>query len=448
MAERSEMGGAVDGLELAGRVVVTAPIAAWTWHSSPRAVTWNGRTFWGSVTRTERDESGIIVSAYEHATGAVTVSPIILTVGAADDHCNPSVCVRPDGRIVIGAAGHTSDRLWAAVSSAPGEVGAWDAPVAVRPGGFGRYSYTQMTFLAEEGPSGRLYWFFRARGYAGWLRHKLVRLRGYANWWAYATSDDFGETWSDARILWRERGVNVPYTHVVSNGRDTIFLSRSDTMDRVDPANRCHVMACRLQRGVLSTTNGERICGVDGLPLTDRTRLDLVYDSAAPDGRPAFNLDLALDAAGEPVIAFSTIVRSDDIPHGYTNRYHVARHVDGGWVVEDLADGGPSVYGDDTHPHYSGAMAIDRADTDRVLLGVVDARGNEKRCDVQLWRRDPRTGTWGRRATITPPEDGDRLSFRPTCPEGETGPVRALWLAGRYQTYKRWSTSVRLLVEE
>lgn len=414
-------------------------VSAWTWHTSPRAVCHAGRTYWGVVERTAEGLSGIVVCAYEHASGKIEKSPVLLTVGSADDHCNPSVWVRPDGRVVMGAAGHTSDRLWYAVSAEPGSVAGWGRVLAVKPGRYQRYSYTQMVFLADEGAEGRLYWFFRGRGYSNPVQHKFTRLLGYANCWAFATSDDWGESWSDATMLWRERGVKVPYTHVVSDGRDTIYLTRSDAMDGADEADRRHVMACRIQAGEVTRLDGARICTVSRLPISRGDALERVYDSDAPEGRPAFNLDLVLDE-GDPVVAFSTLVRGDQAAP--QNLYHVARWKRGRWAVEDVAAGGPSIYASAGHPHYSGGMTLDPADADRVLLGVVDDSGPGKTCEVQEWRKDSVAGDW--RFTRSLRGCGDAMSLRPFCPRGERGPVDALWLAGEYLDYKHWDTGMRL----
>ncbi len=418
--------------------------SAWTWHTTPRAVEYEGATYWGAVVRTAEDRSGIVVSAYDHATGRVTASPVVLEVGRADDHCNPSVWVRPDGRIVLGAAGHTSDRLWYAISAEPGDVSQWRVS-EVRPGRYARYSYTQMAFLADDGPQGRVYWFFRGRGSDNVVRHKLLRLRGYANWWAFATSVDWGETWSDATMLWRERGVNVPYTHVTSNCRDTLYFSRSDTVDRIDPSNRRNVMACQLKGGVLRRMDGARICSVEQLPLTRHRALDLVYDSTAQGNHAAFNLDLTVGGSGSPVIGFSTLERNGS-PETYTNHFHIGRWNGSTWTVESITSGGPSIYRDDSHPHYSGALSIDRTDPDTVYLGVVRPEEAVEGA-IEVWRRDASAGTWARAGFVAPRGRGGGKAFRPACPEGSTGRVRVLWLTGRYDSYTDWSCHVEGLAE-
>ena len=427
-------------------VIAMDEISAWTWHTMPRAVESGGYTFWGSVTRTAGDESGIIVSSYDHRTGACESSPVVLKVGGADDHCNPSVWARPDGRLLLGAAGHTSDRLWFAISQDPGDISRWREVVSVRPGNFARYSYSQMVFLADEGKDGRVYWFFRGRGSANPVHHKAIRLRGYANWWAYATSDDHGETWSSGKILWRERGVNVPYTHIASNGRDTLFFSRSDVVDRADSSRRRHVMACRYKAGVFSRLDGTQICTERQLPMTRHGVLDLVYDSEAAGNHPAFNLDLALDTDDRPVIAFSTLEPASGLP-GYTNLYHVARWTGAAWDVGQVADGGPSIYAGSGHRHYSGAMSIDRGDSDVVYLGVARLTDERVTCDIQRWRRSTDTGVWQSLGSVVDESVADQKHFRPVCPEGGEGPVRVLWLSGEYHSYTDWSTRVRGLVE-
>jgi len=412
----------------------------------PRAASSGTATYWGSVCRTPEGASGIIVSSYDRDSGECETSPVILTVGPADDHCNPSVWIRPDGRIVVGAAGHTSECLWHAISIRPHSVAEWGSAVPSKPGGFARYSYSQMVHLADEGgQDGRLYWFFRGRGFASTLRHKAIRLRGYANWWAYSISDDLGETWSGTKILWRERGVNVPYTHVTSNTKDTLYFSRSDTVDRIDPSNRRDVMACQLRAGVFSRLDGRRICTESQLPITRHKSLDTVYDSKR-QGRAAFNLDITVDDAGYPVIAFSTLAK-DTSGLNSENIYHVGRWTGEEWNIARVADGGPSIYEDAGHAHYSGAMAVDRADPSIVYAGVVVLVNGVKRCDVWRFRKDAGTGAWIRMDMVSDYSTECPKSFRPVCPEGGKGPVQVLWLSGTYDNYRSWTTRVHGLAE-
>ena len=68
---------------------------AWSWFGDPRAVTHDGRTYVGWVDH----EGDVKVSSYDHATGE-RVTAVLQARLNQDDHANPSLHVRPDGRLV------------------------------------------------------------------------------------------------------------------------------------------------------------------------------------------------------------------------------------------------------------------------------------------------------------------------------------------------------------
>ena len=74
---------------------------AWSWFGDPRAVTHNGRTYVGWVDQ----EGDVKVSSYDHATGE-RVTAVLQARLNQDDHANPSLQVRPDGRLVVYYSAH------------------------------------------------------------------------------------------------------------------------------------------------------------------------------------------------------------------------------------------------------------------------------------------------------------------------------------------------------
>ena len=87
---------------------------AWSWFGDPRAVTHNGRTYVGWVDL----EGDIKVSSFDHATRE-RVTAVLAARLNRDDHANPSIHVRPDGRLVIFYSRHVGPAMHYRVSTRP-----------------------------------------------------------------------------------------------------------------------------------------------------------------------------------------------------------------------------------------------------------------------------------------------------------------------------------------
>ena len=87
---------------------------AWSWFGDPRAVTHDGRTYVGWVDQ----EGDVKVSSYDHATGE-RVTAVLQARLNQDDHANPSLQVRPDGRLVVYYSAHVGPAMSYRVSPSP-----------------------------------------------------------------------------------------------------------------------------------------------------------------------------------------------------------------------------------------------------------------------------------------------------------------------------------------
>src|SRR5918997_7170558 len=99
---------------------------AWSWFGDPRAVTHEGRTYVGWVDL----EGDIKVSSYDHGTGE-RVTAVLQARLNQDDHANPSIHVRPDGRLVVFYSAHVGPAMHYRVSTQPGDVTSWGAPQSI-----------------------------------------------------------------------------------------------------------------------------------------------------------------------------------------------------------------------------------------------------------------------------------------------------------------------------
>ena len=92
----------------------------WSWFGDPRAVTYTGahtRTYVGWVDL----EGDIKVSSYDHDTGDRVTATLQARLNR-DDHANPSMQVRPDGRLVVYYSRHVGPAMHYRVSSNPEDV--------------------------------------------------------------------------------------------------------------------------------------------------------------------------------------------------------------------------------------------------------------------------------------------------------------------------------------
>jgi BNR repeat-containing family member len=117
------LAGALGAAGAASAAVPPIGDGAWSWFGDPRAVTHTGahtRTYTGWVDR----DGDIIVSSFDHATRE-RVTAVLAARLNRDDHANPSIQVRPDGRLVVFYSRHVGPAMHYRVSSRPEDVTSW-----------------------------------------------------------------------------------------------------------------------------------------------------------------------------------------------------------------------------------------------------------------------------------------------------------------------------------
>ena len=131
---------------------------AWSWFGDPRAVYHEGahrRTYTGWVSR----DGSVQVASFDHDTGQRTIATLKARL-QIDDHNNPSILVRPDGRLLVFWSTHAGPTMWYRRSARPEDVSAWE-PERVfptnTPGSRG-YTYPNPVQLSAEGNRVYLFW--------------------------------------------------------------------------------------------------------------------------------------------------------------------------------------------------------------------------------------------------------------------------------------------------
>jgi BNR repeat-containing family member len=375
---------------------------AWSWFADPRALDDGGLTYAGWV-----DNAGsIVVTSRSHATGA-RVLAVVRARFQYDDHANPALYLRTDGRLLVMWSGHLGGRMYYRVSTRPRDVSAW-GPERVVPLPTDQYgiTYPNLVFLPAEG---RLYLFWRGLG--------------FNPMWTY--SDNEGETWGPARTL-----LNGGFRHYVkyaSNGTNTIHLVYNQRHPRTGPTD---VFYLRIRGG-----NYERVGGTAIRPLTagpvGPAQSQRIYTAALHGGARSWVWDVATTLDGRPIAVYASF------PSTTNHHYWFARWTGSRWDSHDIvAAGGTMQTGDAREPNYSGGITLDHEDPATVYLSRVRAGVFH----IERWR----TSDGGAHFSIARVSTSTAGSYRPISPRGErnrTAPSM-LMLRGPYRTYKSYLTAI------
>lgn len=393
---------------------------AWSWPGDPRAVTYVGahaRTYVGWV-----DHRGsVVVASYDHDTGEVvgtTLSPEL----DLDDHANPSLVVRPDGRLVAFYSAHSGDRMFYRVASRPEDVMDWgeERTVPGNTAGPNGYAYPNPVLLVDEG---RLHLFWRGGDF-----HPC-----------FATTDDWIH-WSDVRSFIAGSG-RRPYVKVASDGASTIHFAFTDGHPLEEDENSLYYLRYRSE--AFYRADGTRVAGTDGLPI-DPDDADLIYD-AKVTGVSSWVWDVAADSLGSPAIVYAVF------PDGADHRYRYARwdgerwHDNeitpaGGWFSSSYVPAGARL-ARATFLYYSGGVALDHDDPSVVYL----SRPVDGTFEIERWVTPDAGETW----VSEPVTSGSSLnSFRPVVPRNRAlGGPDVVWMHGDYVDFKHYSTGLRFREE-
>ena len=384
---------------------------AWCWFGDPRAVTFTG-TYAGAHTRTYVGwvdiEGDIKVSSYDHATGARTTAVLQARLNK-DDHANPSIQVRPDGRLVVYYSRHVGPSMHYRVSTNPEDVTSWQPPqtVPTNSPGIRGYTYPNPIRLADEG---RTYLFWRGGNYNP----------------TFSTQNDGETTWSPARTLIRIANER-PYAKYDSSGGDTIHVAYTNA----HPAEYedVNIYYARVRAGKVERAGGAQVGTLDA-PIAPADG-DVVYNGS----EPAWVHDVAADASGRPVIVFASFPSATD------HRYHYARWTGSAWEVNQITPAGGSFREDGGSPYYSGGLTLDHEDPSRVYLSRRTAPGTWQ---VETWTTPDGGTSWSSEVLAS-----SGKNVRPVSPRGMSatgGDMSVLWMKGGYPSYTTYDTAIQALM--
>jgi hypothetical protein len=383
---------------------------AWTWFSDPRSVYHEGahrRTYTGWVAR----DGSIQVASYDHDTGQRAIATLKLRL-QIDDHDNPSILVRPDGRLQVFWSTHAGGTMWYRRTARPEDVTAWgpERTLATNTPGPHGYTYPNPVRLPAEG--NRMYLFWRGGNFNP----------------SFSTQELNSTSWTPARTLISHPDQR-PYAKYASNGRDTIAVAYTQAHPQRLATNIYYVA---YRAGAVRRADGTVISTMANLPIGWADG-DKVYDQAT-SGR-AWVHDVALDAADRPVIVYATFPTDDD------HRYRYARWDGSRWVDREFARGGGSMSVDPREPKYSGGLTLDHEDPSTVYL----SREVGGRFQAEVWTTPDGGASWSTQV-LSPGSVLD--NYRPVSPRGQRGDDHGVvWMHGTYPSYVSYQTGLRTPVQ-
>ena len=277
------------GAPAAASGYVVADSGAWCWFGDPRAVYHEGarqQTYVGWI-----DALGAIrIASFDH--DSRRIANVVLRKGlAVDDHSNPSLYVRRDGRLMAFWSAHHNGELFYRVTDRPEDITSWGPRRRLGTSSDSGSNYTYPNPLRiQEG----LFLFWRG---ADSLKP------------AFSISKDEGASWSPARTLIQSQG-SRPYVKYERSGRDTIhFAFTDDHPGDVWGGSLPGIYYASYRDGAFYRADGTRIATMSSLPLTP-SRADQVYDPT-PSGIRSWIHDIAT-VNGRPVIVYATLPSAGD----------------------------------------------------------------------------------------------------------------------------------------
>ncbi|WP_028058185.1 BNR-4 repeat-containing protein [Candidatus Solirubrobacter pratensis] len=377
---------------------------SWSYFGDPRAISHDDDIFTGWIST-----GGNVWVARYSASGKLHKQLIYRGLGR-DDHNNPALAFRRDGRLVVFFAPHSGRHLPRGeksemryrMSLRPFAIDEWGPVHAVgtnAPGGLG-YTYPNAIQQQE-----RLWLFWRG---GGWNP-------------TFSYTTDYRD-WAPARELVTFGHEQRPYAKYAGDGGTRIhgiFTNGHPTSWK----NSLFYACC--EDGGLFAADGRNLGSLSSVPL-NVTALDPVYRYSDRGGR-AWGHDIALED-GKPRVVYTRRVADRDT-------FYYAHFNGTRWISRKIVEAGAG-----RNSFRSGGASFDHEDPRIVYLSRTIGRWNQ----VEAWVTFDHGRTWQTRR-LTSAEDG--YAIRPVVPRGLRGRRRVLYVHGDERTrgYRDFRTRIHAL---
>lgn len=386
---------------------------SWSFFGDPRSIQVKEDIYTGWIAK-----NGFVqISQYDtetHSKKTVTLGP---NLGRFDDHNNPSLMARKDGRIMAFYSPHSGralplnavSNMYYRTTKKPGDITEWGGIRKVPTNtGNNKLGYT----YPNPVPIGD------GKTFLGW--------RG-GNWQPTASiTPDHGKSWTKSRTTVKSPGIKRPYVKYSEGPKNSVNM----TYNQDNPGTTStglYFMQYRPGHGYYKA-NGEKIANSKStIPFS---RGDMIM-SKNRHGR-LYTMDTATDKKGNPVAVFTGKRKGEDASMFYS-RWD-GKH----WKTEHIADTGYELY-DNTKPRNYGfyptaGMSLDHEDPTNVYL----SRQVNKQMRVEKWEHEA-PGKWSHEA-VSPPE---KSCVRPASVRNHTlGNAAVVMMCGKYTDWLHSDTSI------
>jgi hypothetical protein len=420
--------------------MVLTPNGAWTWFNDPRAVYHNGKLYFGYV-RAGDNKSALNV--LDPATG-IGSNLWTSTLSQLDDHNNPGLLVKQDGRMLALYARHGTDRFFSyrySTTTNPITTAEWSAEQSISATSNG-VTYANPYQLSAE--NGLIYNFMRNLNF-----NPTVIL-----------SSDGGTNWGAPKLLIQTGTGSVrPYVKYCSDYTSRIDFLYTDGHPRDLNNSLYHLY---YEAGALRKTDGSFVKDFSAIPLLHDSgeRGSIIYQYSAtntadpndhiPTGR-AWCWEIGYQDGTSPVCVFT--VQRDGVTgtNWFDDRiyYYYARWTGTNWQKRFIAQAGRPLYA--SEDDYAGGICLDPEDPQIIYLSSnaanpfdlssttnVALRANDR---YEIYKGITTNGglnfSW---QAVTTNSTADNL--RPYIPRHHGARQTVLWFRGAYPSFTTYNCSV------
>jgi hypothetical protein len=381
------------------------PVACWTWFNRPMAIYSSANTAtWIGYVNVDGNQA---IMEWDHTTHTRTDTVVSTSTTEKDDHNNPALFERSDGKILACWGKHNGAGLYYAISTNAGDSTAWDATQTLTPDAGGTYTYAQLCYLSSEGASGRLYWFYRNLS----ATHQ----------WRYMYSDDQGSTWSASAAFIQDS--TYPYIEAVSNGDDRI-----DVVVSRHPNNDSRYVYHLYYDGAWKQSDGTS-AGTAPYDYADAT---LIHDASAGTD-DVWVSDIAIDGSGNPHVLYyvypSGTATNQDLYYG--------KWTGSAWSTAKVMDEGGGINPTD-EVYYPGVARFDPDDVTTIYASKEESSVYE----IQKWTTADAGSTWSKAVDLT--AGSSSPNGRPIIADGHGAKtdVSVWWWSGAYTTFESFAAQL------
>lgn len=399
----------------------------WSWFSDPRAIYFEGlekKVYTGWVD----DEGNIWVASYNVETREINRSIVHKNL-EKDDHDNPSILVRSDGRLLVFYSKHSlaNSPIIMRMSDMPEDIAHWGPEQYLdlndsenyTSGLRDSYCYTNPYQLSAE--DGKIYLFWRGLGHKPNMAESL----------------DQGATWSKGKIFFvpvDTWGEQRPYFKVASNNVDKIHFALNDGHPKEEEFNNLYYFY--YQGGSFYKADGSKITSIDNLPIYS-DKADLVYNSYKT-GLKSWVFDVAEDKNSWPVIVYAVFESNNKYS------YYYSRWDGQGWQNIKITEFSGSIQNikpskDRLEKYYTGGVELDHSNPNIIYLSeVVDGT-----FEIEQWQYNKDLSKVELTRPITINSKNNNIRPASVLNYSDESP-KILWLeAIRYKDYNNYFTKIR-----